>query len=117
MDVLREHGWPGNLRELISVLRRLSLEGSGTPSAAEVGAAIGEIKPGGPFPPGIFEARRFEDLKRSLEESYLAYLHQKHAGDLERIAAELGTTTRSIYRRFERLGLKPRDIARRRGRS
>jgi DNA-binding NtrC family response regulator/tetratricopeptide (TPR) repeat protein len=116
LEALAAHDWPGNVRELLTVLRRLSLEVSGTPSSAEVREALGQLgqlEPRGIFSRAIFEAHRYGDLLRSLETSYLEHLLHKHGGDLERIATELGTTTRSIYRRFERLGLKPAGIVRR----
>jgi DNA-binding NtrC family response regulator/tetratricopeptide (TPR) repeat protein len=112
-EALCSHTWPGNVRELITVLRRLSLEVSGVPSAGDVRAVLGEATTQGPFCPGLFESSSYAELKQSLEESYLEHLWTKHAGDLERIATDLGTTSRSVYRRFERLGLKPKDLAQR----
>ena len=110
LQLLEAHDWPGNVRELVSVLRRLSIETSTTPTAAETQSALGEPKPTQPFPGSLFESRGFEEVKRLLEHSYLEHLLDKHEGDLEAIAAALGTTTRSVYRRFERLGLKPKHM-------
>lgn len=111
-QTLQAHDWPGNVRELMTVLRRLSLDVSGLPTAGDVRRALGPPKRTGPFPPALFEAHEYEGLARALEESYLKHLLKKHDGNLERIAAELRTTTRSVYRRFERLGLRPKDLFR-----
>jgi two-component system response regulator HydG len=112
LEALAAHDWPGNIRELISVLRRVRLEVSGSPRLQDVRAAIGTRVGVRLFSPAMFGARRFADVLRALEESYLEHLVETHGGDLARIASELGTTTRSIYRRFEKLGLKPRDLKR-----
>jgi two-component system response regulator GlrR len=111
LQVLKAHDWPGNVRELLSVLRRLSIETATTPTTAEVQNALGETKSAQLFPGNLFESRDFEEVERLLERSYLEHLLGKH-GDLEAIAAALGTTTRSVYRRFERLGLKPKHMKR-----
>jgi DNA-binding NtrC family response regulator len=110
LDALRSHDWPGNVRELVSVLRRLSLDTAGAPGTTDVRAALGQREARGLFPPSLFESHSFDEVTRKLEKSYLEHLFEKHAGNLEDIAAVLKTTTRSIYRRFERLGLKPRDL-------
>jgi transcriptional regulator with PAS, ATPase and Fis domain len=112
LNVLSEHDWPGNVRELISVLRRLSLNGGASPGASEVRGALGQRASRGLFPPDVFNSRPYADLQRDLEEGYLVHLYQKHDGSLAAIAAAMKTTTRSIYRRFERLGLKPRSLRR-----
>ena len=110
IEALQNHSWPGNIRELSSVLRRLSLRVSGPPSASDVETVVGKAKTTGPFSPTLFDMHRFKDLERWLEEGYLEHLLRKFDGDLERIATAVGTSTRSVYRRFERLGLKPKAL-------
>ncbi|MBI4600336.1 MAG: sigma 54-interacting transcriptional regulator [Planctomycetes bacterium] len=110
LEVLKAHDWPGNVRELISVLRRLAIESQGPPGAEAVRAAIGESAPRGPFSSDLFESRTFDEVSQALEAAYLGHLLEKHGGDLDAIAAALGKTTRSVYRRFERLGLRPKDL-------
>ncbi len=110
--VLRAHRWPGNVRELISVLRRLSVECAGEPREREVAAALDRPGDARLFSPGVFEGRDYEEVSRQLEESYLEHLLDRFDGDMERIANHLRKTTRSVYRRFERLGLKPTDFER-----
>ncbi len=116
VDALGEHTWPGNVRELVAVLRRLYLEQNDVPSVA----AVRELLGGGDTPrlidTGIFVNHSYDEVQRGVEESYLEFLLEKHGGDLDAIAKELNTTTRSVYRRFERIGLKPKDLRRRRSR-
>jgi DNA-binding NtrC family response regulator/serine/threonine protein kinase/tetratricopeptide (TPR) repeat protein len=108
--ILQQHDWPGNVRELITVLRRLALDTTGTPSAGNVRNILGENTAKSPFATALFETRTYDDLKRGLDETYLRHLFETHGGNLERIATELRTTTRSVYRKFSRLGLKPKDF-------
>ena len=108
---LQQHAWPGNVRELITVLRRLSLETTSIPSAGDVRKVLGEgTASDSPFSTTLFETRSYSDLKRRLDETHLRHLFETHGGNLERIATELRTTTRSVYRKFARLGLKPKDF-------
>ena len=112
-QVLLGHTWPGNVRELISVLRRLAVEGEGGPIRAEQARrAVGPAGSTRLLPDALFTNHSYEELQRALEEGYLRHLLERHGGDLDSIARELGTTTRSIYRRFERLGWKPGDLYR-----
>ena len=112
LEVLSAHDWPGNLRELASVLRRLSLESSGVPGPKEVRAALGGAEARKLISADVFRSHSYAEAERALEEAYLLYLLDKHRGDLAAIAGALGTSTRSVYRRFERLGLKPSELAR-----
>ena len=111
VQAFASHNWPGNVRELTAVLRRLHLEeASELPSVEAVRSVLTEREASRPFSCDLFVDHRFEDLQRALEETYLEHLLESHQGNLEDIAKALNTTTRSIYRRFERLGLKPKDF-------
>ena len=110
VERLKKHHWPGNVRELVAVLHRLAVTCSGrTVETRDVDGALGESRRT-IFAPGLFAAHDYDELQRSLERSYLLYLFDKYDGSLERMAKALGTTTRSIYRRFERHGLQPRTL-------
>lgn len=113
LEVLAAHDWPGNIRELASVLRRLSIESSDVPGPKEVRAALGGAEAKRLISADVFRSHSYAEVERALEEAYLFYLLEKHRGDIAAIADALGTSTRSVYRRFERLGLRPSDLARR----
>ncbi len=112
MSLFRQHDWPGNIRELVGVLNRLSLETQGELTTDDVRAVLGSRSERSQFPACLYESKGYDELLQLLEKGYLEHLLVKHSGNLEAIASALGTTTRSIYRRFERLGLKPRDLLR-----
>jgi len=111
--VLRAHRWPGNVRELAGILRRLAVEHAGEEvTEAAVETALGPRREPSLFPASIFAARDFDALRRELDEAHLRWLWERHDGDLDAIARELDTSTRGVYRRFERLGLKPTALRR-----
>ena len=111
VDRLLEHSWPGNVRELVMLLRRLAIEcGADEITWDDIERALGHATKEELFPAHVFKRHGFDELQLRLEESHLRYLYQKHTGDLAAIAKELGKTTRSVYRRFEKLGLKPKQL-------
>jgi DNA-binding NtrC family response regulator len=116
LKALERHRWPGNVRELIGTLRRLAVEfGAAEVGAREVEAVIGVRPDAGSIPiipPEVFHQHSYAELLRRLDESHLRHLLGKHGGNIEKIARELKTTTRSVYRRFQRLGLKPGKLER-----
>ncbi|HKG90957.1 MAG TPA: sigma-54 dependent transcriptional regulator [Gemmatimonadaceae bacterium] len=99
---LRAHPWPGNVRELQNVIARATVfcggrvlrasdiedalrRAPGRPPAALAPAACGA--------PDDFERRRLTEV--------LA----RHGWDTAAVAAELGVTRKTVYRRIHRLGL------------
>ena len=116
---LEEHAWPGNVRELLSVLRRLAVEYGDRPiRGQDVERTLDPVPAPSPVPgetatisPALFEDQDYDALKRQFDEAWLRHLHARHGGDIEAIARELSTSTRGVYRRFEKLGLKPGDLA------
>ena len=110
LEELRGHDWPGNVRELFAALDRLRIESPGALSAETLRAAIGAQRPRGLFPEGLFESNGHEGVLRLVEEAYLRHLLARHGGRVDAIARELRTSPRSVYRKFERLGVKPKDL-------
>ncbi len=112
MSALRAHAFPGNVRELRNVMERLSLLCDGDVVEAghvqralhgrlglETGAPPPEAAPThAPTPPG---AGTLDDLAR---EALLARL-SSHQGTRAELAAALGISPRSLYRRLKALGM------------
>ncbi|MDE2050572.1 MAG: sigma-54-dependent Fis family transcriptional regulator [Gammaproteobacteria bacterium] len=91
---LMRHSWPGNVRELQNVIRRacllsatpaISAESLGLPAAEQMEAA-GE--------PAVDRAAIEQALQRA-------------AGVVAHAARELGLSRQALYRRMEKLGIKP----------
>jgi DNA-binding NtrC family response regulator len=79
---------------------------------ADVDEALGPRPSPGPIPEGIFRRHSYEEVLKSLDLMYFKHLFQEHHGDLEEIAKRFGTSTRSLYRRLEKHGLRPKDLLR-----
>lgn len=112
-DRLLAHAWPGNLRELEAVVQRLALRiqgGEKSLSLPLVEEALGLEAAAGPISAALFRHHSFDELRRSLESAHLHHLLEQHRGNLETMARELGTSTRSLYRRFEKYGLRPKEL-------
>ncbi len=115
-QLLESHPWPGNVRELQTVARRIALvldPALDTVRPGDVEAALrdhGAPAARGPLPSGILASHSYEDVRRALEIERLRALWEKHGGDMARLAAELRSSVRTVYRRFEILGLKPKQF-------
>jgi DNA-binding NtrC family response regulator len=118
---LEAHAWPGNVRELETVARRLALsmeDQSRTVRLADVEDALATGRPPpseGQLPVRLLRDRPYPEVQRSLELEHLRALWDRHRGDLAGLAAELGASVRSVYRRFQKLGLKPKQFRQKMG--
>ena len=85
---LEDHAWPGNVRELQNRVQRAVLIGSPAITAADLDLAAPIATPGS------------SDEKRQLEELLI-----ECGGMVSKVAARVGITRQSLYRRMERLGI------------
>jgi DNA-binding NtrC family response regulator/tetratricopeptide (TPR) repeat protein len=115
IEALKSHSWPGNVRELESFVRRLALTAEGAVSKADALRILGAEGSASAFPRWVFEGRSYEQVLGDVKREYLLHLFALFEGDIERIAAELGTTKRNVYLRFSQAGLKPVDLRARGG--
>jgi DNA-binding NtrC family response regulator len=101
LAALQHYGWPGNVRELNSVVERSLLLTSGT----EVGVADLRLSPGRAGPPSL-EEMSLEDAERALIRSAI----KRNGGSVPAAAEALGLSRSAMYRRIEKLGLKPDEL-------
>ncbi len=93
---LVQHDWPGNVRELQNCIRRASLVARG--AAIEPGDLGLQVQARRSTAPPQHEEH---DVDRTTLEGALA----RHAGNVSRVAAELGLSRQALYRRMERAGI------------
>ncbi|MGQ0384772.1 MAG: sigma-54-dependent transcriptional regulator [Gammaproteobacteria bacterium] len=98
ISALQQYGWPGNVRELNSVVERSLLLTSGS----EVGVADLRLAAAKTGPP-LLEDMSLEDAERALIRSAI----KRNGGSVPAAAAALGLSRSAMYRRLEKLGLKP----------
>ncbi|MGH8303551.1 MAG: helix-turn-helix domain-containing protein, partial [Steroidobacteraceae bacterium] len=91
---LMRHSWPGNVRELQNVIRRACLlSATSAISAQSLGLPAAEQT----------ETAAEPAVDRAAVEQAL----QRAAGVVAHAARELGLSRQALYRRMEKLGLKP----------
>ncbi|MBX3703052.1 MAG: sigma-54-dependent Fis family transcriptional regulator [Steroidobacteraceae bacterium] len=98
---LQQYAWPGNVRELNSVVERSVLLAAGP----EVGVADLRLSAVRAGPPSL-EEMSLEDAERALIRSAL----RRNGGSVPAAAEALGLSRSAMYRRLEKLGLKPDEL-------
>jgi len=109
---LRNHSWPGNLRELRNLVQRLLiLGGEGEVTAADVEealrqspevAAVGNIQS-----PEIFKLP-LREAREQFEREYLAFKLNEAGGSVGKLAEAVGMERTHLYRKLRSLGVDPK---------
>jgi sigma-54 dependent transcriptional regulator, acetoin dehydrogenase operon transcriptional activator AcoR len=108
------YSWPGNLRELKNVVRRLMVIGGETISVADLPQAIRVAYMG--IPPQRLSAGEATALAPRSRASHIDQEDARlmdavnHSRTMAAAAAELGIARSTLYRRMERFGLKPKRV-------
>jgi DNA-binding NtrC family response regulator len=98
---LSQYAWPGNVRELFSVVERSLLLAAGE----EIGTADLRLSAAKAGPPSL-EDMSLEDAERALIRSAI----RRNGGSVTAAAEALGLSRSAMYRRLEKLGLKPDEL-------
>ncbi len=101
LSALQNYAWPGNVRELNSVVERSLLLASGD----EIGAADLRLSAAKAGPPSL-EEMSLEDAERALIRAAI----KRNGGSVQAAAEALGLSRSAMYRRLEKLGLKPDEF-------
>ena len=112
---LRNHTWPGNIRELRNLIQRLLvLGGEGEVSVAEVEEALQQnpvtgTTPGEAHPP--FFDLPLREAREQFEREYLVYKLKEAGGSVGRLAESVGMERTHLYRKLRALGVDPKTAA------
>jgi len=98
LTALMLYTWPGNVRELNSVVERSLLLTAG-PQVGVADLRLSAVRAG---PPSL-EEMSLEDAERALIRSAI----KRNGGSVPAAAEALGLSRSAMYRRLEKLGLKP----------
>jgi DNA-binding NtrC family response regulator len=98
---LQQYAWPGNVRELNSVVERSLLLAAGE----AIGTADLRLSAAKAGPPSL-EDMSLEDAERALIRSAV----RRSSGSVTGAAEALGLSRSAMYRRLEKLGLKPDEL-------
>lgn len=114
---LRQHAWPGNLRELRNLVQRLLLLGGGDDVAlAEVDSALSSsTSPSRPTSPsamsGFDFAKPLREAREDFERAYLQHKLREAGGSVGRLAGLCGLERTHLYRKLKDLGIEVRAVA------
>ncbi len=111
-NLLRNHPWRGNVRELKNLVQRLLILGAGEQiTADEIEAALGTAPEA--------EATGLEGLvsfdqplrpaREQFERAYLEYQLRKHGGNVSKMAREVGMERTHLYRKLRTLGVEIKE--------
>jgi DNA-binding NtrC family response regulator len=110
---LRNHSWPGNIRELRNLVQRLLiLGGEGDVTVAEVEEALRQnpAEPrGGDGYPQLFRLP-LREAREQFEREYLSYQLQQANGSVGKLAESVGMERTHLYRKLRALGIDPKAM-------
>jgi len=111
-NFLRNYGWPGNVRELKNLVQRLLILGAGPDiEQDEVAATVGSVPHAvaGMQIPGLSMDQPLRQARESFERVYLEYQLEKHAGNVTKMAQEVGMERTHLYRKLRAVGIEIRE--------
>jgi DNA-binding NtrC family response regulator len=116
LNRLRNHSWPGNIRELRNLVQRLLiLGGEGEVSIAEVEDALRQNAAGvassSTARPSSFDLP-LREAREQFEREYLRYQLRKAGGSVGKLAESVGMERTHLYRKLRSLGIDPKTVGR-----
>jgi two-component system response regulator HydG len=103
MQKIRAYPWPGNVRELENILERSLLFTNGK-EMTELDLEL---------PDKTKSVEQWKDIKEQtitrVEQAFLENALKQHYGDIKKIAENMGMTTRAVYGKLKKYGLKLTD--------
>ncbi|HSM69359.1 MAG TPA: sigma-54 dependent transcriptional regulator [Xanthomonadales bacterium] len=116
LNRLRNHSWPGNIRELRNLVQRLLiLGGEGEVSIAEVEDALRQNAAGvtssSTARPNSFDLP-LREAREQFEREYLRYQLRKAGGSVGKLAESVGMERTHLYRKLRSLGIDPKSVGR-----
>jgi DNA-binding NtrC family response regulator len=116
LNRLRNHSWPGNIRELRNLVQRLLiLGGKGEVTINEVEDALrqnaSEISASSAARPGSFDLP-LREAREQFEREYLRYQLRKAGGSVGKLSDSVGMERTHLYRKLRSLGIDPKSVAR-----
>ena len=108
---LKDHEWPGNIRELRNFVQRLLILGSSEHvEVAEINSMLGtswEVQ-GEPLLPGFDLPLR--EAREQFEKAYLEYQLRALNGSVSKVSERVGIERTHLYRKLRSLGIDPKRI-------
>ena len=114
LNLLRNHGWPGNLTQLAGTVRSLALTCAGDEiSADEVKQALVSSASTSPTSAlsvaGVSLDSPLREARDLFEKTYFERLIDQESGNMTRVAERAGLERTHLYRKLKLLGIKLRS--------
>ena len=107
---LRNHGWPGNIRELRNLVQRLLILGREDEiSSDELEAAISSGQGPVPTTAGLVTHLPLREAREDFERTYLRQLLRTCDGSVAMVAERAGMERTNLYRKLRALGIDPKN--------
>ncbi len=112
---MRNHSWPGNIRELRNLIKRLLvLGGEGEISMSEIEDALGksatDYESQGHENQVLFDLP-LREAREQFEHDYLVYQLTKAGGSVGKLSEAVGMERTHLYRKLRSLGIDPKSVA------
>ena len=111
-NILRNHTWPGNIRELKNLVQRLLILGEGeeiSPGEVETAMGAAQVASSAIAIPGLSFDQPLRDARDAFERAYLEYQLEKHGGNVSQMAEEAGMERTHLYRKLRDRGIEIKD--------
>ena len=110
---LRNHGWPGNIRELKNLVQRLLiLSDAEEISQEEVEQTLGDTPTpveGGGLSPALLD-QPLREAREAFEKLYLEHQLREVGGNMSQLAKRAGMERTHLYRKLRALGIDPKEV-------
>lgn len=118
---MRNHSWPGNIRELRNLIKRLLVLGrEGEISMSEIEEALNksatDYESQGNESQALFDLP-LREAREQFEHDYLVYQLTKAGGSVGKLSTAVGMERTHLYRKLRSLGIDPKSVARSGGES
>ena len=108
-NVLRQYGWPGNLKELKNLIQRILILGRGEVSDSEIKIALQKIDNTLEQDSTVDTSLLLKEAKDKLEGAYLSQLLRETGGNVSETAKRSGIDRTNLYRKLKALGIDPKN--------
>lgn len=112
LNLLRNHGWPGNLRELRNVVQRIMILNQGTEvGEEEVEQTLGHAHASADVREAMrsFFNQPLRDAREQFERAYLEHHLNQSDGNMVDLSRLSGMERTHLYRKLKQLGLSPKS--------
>ncbi|WP_019557213.1 sigma-54-dependent transcriptional regulator [Thiomicrorhabdus arctica] len=108
-NVLRQYGWPGNLKELKNLIQRILILGRGEVTDSEIKNALQKIDNSVEQDSTVDTSLLLKEAKDRLEGAYLSQLLRETGGNVSETAKRSGIDRTNLYRKLKALGINPKN--------